>query len=126
MGSRETRELVCIACPTGCRITVTVGTVRATMRGAGCARGKEYAESELTNPERTFTGTVRVAGGVRPVVPVRSDRPIERERLLDVARAAGRAVAQAPVRVGDVVVNGIPGSGALVATDDVGAGSVGA
>ena len=57
-----TRELTCVVCPAGCRITVTLnedGSV-ASMEGYTCARGKTYAANEVTHPVRTLTSTVPV------------------------------------------------------------------
>lgn len=74
---------------------------------------------------RTFTGTVRVIGGERPVVAVKSDRPVPRDALLDVARIAARVVLKAPVGAGDVIVDvsaggaGTAGGVRLIATASV-------
>ncbi len=74
---------------------------------------------------RTFTGTVRVIGGERSVVAVKSDGPVARDALLDVARIAARAVVKAPVGAGDVIADvpvggaGTAGGVRLVATASV-------
>ncbi len=113
------RELVCILCPTGCRLRVRAAALDA-VRGAACERGREYALSELSEPVRTFTGTVRVSGGTRPVVPVRSDRPILRAELLAAARVAAQTTARAPVSIGDIIADAaLPGGARLVATTRV-------
>lgn len=112
-------ELVCVVCPTGCRISVVAKSGGFTFRGVGCARGREYAECEIAEPMRTFTGTVRVRGGARPVVPVRTDGPVPREALRDVARIAARLEVSAPVAAGAVLASGLPGGRALVSTAGV-------
>ena len=41
----ETRELICINCPLGCSLTVTLEQKRVTkVEGNTCPKGKEYAE----------------------------------------------------------------------------------
>lgn len=46
-----TRELTCVVCPAGCKITVTLDDGKITdITGFTCARGKKYAESEVTLP----------------------------------------------------------------------------
>lgn len=113
-------ELVCILCPTGCRLRVRAADDLQEIRGAACERGREYALSELTQPVRTFTGTVRVSGGTRPVVPVKSDRPIPRAELLAAARVAARTTARAPLSMGDAIASAaLPGGARLVATAQV-------
>jgi CxxC motif-containing protein len=59
---------------------------------------------EASSPMRTFTGTMRVAGGEFPVVPVRSATAVERDALLALAKTVAGALAKAPVSIGDVVL----------------------
>ena len=49
----EKRELICIGCPMGCPLTVTLdgGTV-VTVQGNTCPRGDAYARREVTAPTR--------------------------------------------------------------------------
>ena len=83
------RELVCITCPMGCRLTVS-GTVDAAAPGEAlvvtgnrCPRGAVYAREELLNPHRTVTATCAGvdASGRRVRIPVRTDAPYPRERI---------------------------------------------
>jgi CxxC motif-containing protein len=48
--------------------------------GAECSRGVKYARSEISDPRRIFTSTVKVKGGGLSLVPVRSDKPIKKDR----------------------------------------------
>lgn len=101
-----TKELTCVVCPAGCRITVTLtdGVVTDVI-GNTCARGKKYAESEVTHPVRTLTTTVGVTGSADyHMLPVKTNRPIPREDLMDaMAQLAGFTV-PAPVHTGDVLI----------------------
>lgn len=112
------KTLVCIVCPTGCRLYVDETLDGLAVRGAGCERGRQYATSEFSSPVRIFTGTVRVRGGRARVVPVRSDVPVERDVLMDVARLTAKIVAEAPVDAGAVLAE-LPGLAKLVATGAV-------
>jgi CxxC motif-containing protein len=119
-GATGSRELVCIACPTGCRIRVKLAADDDfQIRGAACSRGQAYALSELVDPARTFTGTVRVQGGDAPVVPVRSEGQVPKGAMLEVARIAARLVARAPIEMGDPLGEDMPGGTRLVATASV-------
>lgn len=113
------RRYVCILCPTSCRVAVS-GTARgdATARGAACGRGRDWVLAEVTQPLRTFTGTVRVVGGARPVVAVKTDRPIPKGLVMDVARTVARVEVPAPVKAGDVLGDALLGGARLVATAD--------
>ena len=70
----ETRELICINCPLGCGLTVTLEQKKVIkVEGNTCPKGKEYAEKEVTAPVRMLTSSVRVNGGVMPVVSVKTE-----------------------------------------------------
>ena len=60
----EEKNLICINCPLGCPLTVSMedGEVKK-VEGNTCPRGEAYAKKELTNPTRIVTSTVKVKGG---------------------------------------------------------------
>lgn len=104
------KQVICTVCPRGCEMEVT-GTVGAfTVHNNGCARGETYAKSECTQPMRLFTSLVRVEGGCEPVAPVRSTRPIPREKLFACVEALRELTLQAPVAQYQVVLGGVFGT----------------
>ena len=118
---RETREVICILCPVGCRIRVEIedGEI-SKIENAGCKRGRDYAEQEIKSPVRDFFTTVRVKDGKIPVVSVRSTAPIPKRMLMRCASELARIVVPAPVRIGDVIVKNIMNLGVdIVATKSV-------
>jgi CxxC motif-containing protein len=114
------RRLTCIACPAGCTLRARETPEGIAVLGAGCDRGREYAESEWTQPVRRFTGTVRVVGSALRLVPVKADPPVPRERLLELAREVARMTVTAPIAAGDVLGEVLGGEARLIATADVG------
>jgi hypothetical protein len=63
----EKRELICIGCPMGCPLTVTMeGGEVVEVKGNTCPKGDTYAHKEVTNPTRIVTSTVMVSGGKVP------------------------------------------------------------
>lgn len=117
----EKRELICIGCPLGCMITVEMeGTEVKNVTGNTCPRGKSYAEKEVTNPMRIVTSSVRVSGGEKVSVSVKTKSDIPKGKIFDVARALKDVVAEAPVKIGDVLVEDAAGTGVeIVATSNV-------
>ena len=88
------------------------GGHRQHLSPGGCLRPEGVA--------RTVTGTVRVTGGLLPVVSVRTRGDVPKERVLDVARALCRVHLTAPVHAGDVVIPNVLGTGVdVVATRSV-------
>ena len=55
----ETRELICIGCPMGCSLKVTLENGQVTeVTGNTCPNGDKYARKECTNPTRIVTSRV--------------------------------------------------------------------
>lgn len=105
----EKRELTCIVCPLGCRITVELdGKKVINVTGNTCPRGKAYAEKECTNPERTITTTMRASDG--SVIPVKTDRPIPKDKMFEAMKIINNSSAVLPISVGDVIIENVFGS----------------
>ena len=60
---------------------------------------------------RTVTGTVAIEGAARPVLPVRTSGEIPKAQVFDVARALRTVKVQAPIAIGDVVLQNVCGTG---------------
>ena len=117
----DIRELTCIRCPIGCQIKVEMenGEVKS-VTGNSCPRGEEYAVSEVTHPSRIVTSLVRIKGGVRPVVSVKTASDVPKEKMMDVISALKGIELTAPVHIGDVVIKDVAGCGAdVVVTSDI-------
>ena len=114
----ENRELICIGCPLGCMLTVEMnGSEVVNVTGNTCPRGKTYAEKEVTNPTRIVTSTVRVKGGDRPSVSCKTKSDIPKAKIFEVARVLKDVEAKAPIKIGDVLVENVAGTGVeIVAT----------
>lgn len=109
----------CIVCPRGCRITVSDNLV---VSGEGCRRGRDYALAEHTHPMRTLTTTVAVTGSPLRRLAVQSTAPIPRELLRDCLAQVNAVQVTAPVRMGDVIMRDVCGTGVdVVAARDVAA-----
>ena len=108
-----TRNLICINCPMGCELTVEVENGRAvSVSGNTCIRGEQYAESEISHPTRTVTTTIISAEG-RPV-PVKTAQPIPKDKIFECTQAIKSAEVHLPVKVGQVLIDDLCGTGAQV------------
>lgn len=108
----ETKKFLCVSCPVGCAMTVTVdGTTVLEAEGNTCGRGLDYAKNEVANPTRVFTSTVRVRGAALPVCPVRSRSPLPLSKVFDVSRAIAAVTMDGPVEIGQVVIADVCGTG---------------
>ena len=110
--------MTCLECPRGCRLSIDVDTLHVT--GNVCQRGENFARAELTNPLRVLTTTVRIDALSEKMLPVRTQDGIPKAKLFDAMKAIQTITVKAPVRVGDVIVPDLCGTGvALIATKNV-------
>ncbi|MFW9971567.1 MAG: DUF1667 domain-containing protein [Candidatus Odinarchaeota archaeon] len=79
------------------------------MEGHSCKRGEEYAREVFIAPKRILTTTMRVKNGFLPLIPVRSDRPNSKERLRDTLIKIAQTVAEAPIKMGDILIENVLG-----------------
>ncbi|NLN19387.1 MAG: DUF1667 domain-containing protein [Firmicutes bacterium] len=114
-------KYLCIGCPLGCSLEVEhSGQQIHDIRGYQCKRGKDFAISEHTDPRRTLTTTVRVIGGTERRLPVKTEKPIPRDKVLRLRDELRRVTVKAPIRTGDVILPDVLGLGsAVVATRDI-------
>lgn len=113
------KNLTCIVCPRGCTLTVTLDSALenpvVSVEGQGCKRGVDYATAECTHPTRVLTTTAPTVDG--GVVPCKTDRAIPRELLFEAMKAVNSLSAPAVVRIGDILLPNLLGTGAnIVAT----------
>ena len=110
--SMSTVNLICIGCPLGCPLTVEMeGNEVKSVAGNTCPRGDAYAKKELTNPTRIVTSTVRVAGGKLAMVSVKTESDIPKGKIFDCVKALKEVEVTAPVKIGDVIVENVAGTG---------------
>lgn len=117
----ETRELICIGCPLGCNLKVTLNNGEVTeVNGNTCPNGEKYAKKECTNPTRIVTSSVRVKGGKLAMVSCKTKEDIPKRLIFDVANALESVVMEAPVAIGDVVLADVCQTGVdVIATKNV-------
>ena len=114
------KNIICVACPMGCGVTVEIadnGDI-LSVTGNTCKRGDAYARAECTNPVRSLATTVKVNGGVHNVVPCKSAGSLPKDIIMECMKIIYAAQADAPVALGDVLVENILGTGIdIVATN---------
>lgn len=109
------KELICIVCPKGCTLRVKSSSEAdvsvADVSGHHCKRGLIYAVNECTNPVRTLTTTVRISGSRQQMAPVKSSMPLPKGLLFDCMKVINSCTAKEPLKVGDIIIKNILGTG---------------
>lgn len=101
---QEPMEIICVACPQGCRLEVRQAQGEILVSNADCKRGKEYALGEINDPRRMVASTVRVIGGLHPLVPVYTEFPFPKGKIKDLLHEIRGIQIDAPVEIGQVII----------------------
>ena len=98
----------CIVCPTGCSIKV-IGKddKKVSFEGYTCNRGLEYAEQEFREPKRILTTTMKVENGALSLIPVRTDKPLLKDKLNEALEIIAQSQIKAPIKMGDILIENI-------------------
>lgn len=76
------KELTCIVCPVGCQLKIETENDKViSVTGNTCPRGVKYAETEVTNPVRVITTTVRAKTG--EIIPVKTDKAVKKSKIFE-------------------------------------------
>lgn len=112
------KKIICTVCPMGCHIHVEgEGDTICSITGNTCKRGETYAASEFSHPVRILTTTVRTDSKKIPLVPVRSEKPVPKEKIMECMEVIRKKKVSSPVSPYDVIVEDICGTGInIVAT----------
>lgn len=109
-------KMICINCPKGCELEVEKVGDEIRVAGHTCPRGEAYGRAEMVNPTRMVTGLVRVAGMRKPL-PVKTRTAIPKGKIDATLFAMHQATVQLPVKIGDVIIGDVAGTGVdVVAT----------
>jgi CxxC motif-containing protein len=111
-------EITCISCPMGCDVELTIDDSDQIecMEGASCKAGEKYVKNEYYNPTRILPTTARVKNGVLPLVPVKTKEPIPKELLEKAMVEIAKIELEAPVKLGDIVIENILDTGVNIVT----------
>ena len=107
-------EMVCIASPIACRLTVTTSVPgEITVSGNRCPRGEAYGSEEVRAPRRILTAVVPTDSAQFPCVPVRTDHAISRGLVKGLLSELYALRVSLPVRQGQVLMKNFDGARVL-------------
>ncbi|MEG2377111.1 MAG: DUF1667 domain-containing protein [Clostridia bacterium] len=115
------REFACTLCPNSCDITATTdGTTLIKISGNACKRGIKYVEDELICPTRVVTSSALVLGGDELLCSLRTTKPIPVAYAHRLISELKYIHIQAPIKIGQVIIRNLYGSGCdVIATRNV-------
>ncbi len=106
------RKMTCIECPQGCSLEIEADGSRViSVSGHKCKRGDKYARQEVEAPMRTLTTSVLTRGLELKMLPVRTSKPIPKDKLFEAMEAVKRIAVTSPVKAGSVIATDLIGLG---------------
>ena len=94
-------SVTCTLCPNGCQ--VDWNETKHAFTGNRCPRGAAFAEQERVNPKRVLTTTLRIKGSAAPLVSVKTEKPIEKGKVVSFSQNLKEIIATAPVEIGEEI-----------------------
>ncbi len=104
------KEMICIMCPMGCTLSVSLKNGDVQVTGNGCNRGVVFAKEEISCPKRTVTTSVKTVDGVKSC---KTTAPIPKKLIFDCVKEIEK-LRLGKVKFGDVVIKNVLGTGADV------------
>jgi CxxC motif-containing protein len=80
--------------------------------GFRCEKGAEYGKNEFCIPKRIFTSSIKISGANRRMLPIRSNRPVPKEKLMDCMKEIRKISLNAPILEKQVIIPDILHTGA--------------
>lgn len=111
------KEIICITCPNGCRMQAEMQEGTLILSGNLCPRGEGFARAELTHPTRSLTTTVRTVFPDVPVLPVRTEGEIPKERIFEAMEQLSHIVVSEKLACGDTLLDDLAGCRVICTSD---------
>ncbi|MDR1800700.1 MAG: FAD-dependent oxidoreductase [Lachnospiraceae bacterium] len=96
--------ILCTSCPKGCLLKPVTKNGKIEIIGASCPRGIEFGLSELKNPKRFLTTTIRLNGGNYPLVSIRSAKPVPRDDIAPLVNKLRDIELSMPLKCGETKI----------------------
>lgn len=119
-GRDSGKTLICIGCPVGCLITAQRNPDGSlAISGNTCKKGEEYARNEMTAPKRSVTSFMKVEGAAQRTAAVKTRGEIPKDKIWQCMEEIRGRTVKAPVKVGDVLIANVAGTGVdVIATSN--------
>jgi CxxC motif-containing protein len=108
------KKIRCIVCPEGCPMLAEYEADSKkiiSLEGHNCKRGIKFAEAEIINPLRLLTTTVSIDSAISQRLPVRSNLPAPKDKIIPMVKAVKQVRVKAPIKMGETIMKDIFGTG---------------
>jgi CxxC motif-containing protein len=103
----EKSNLLCITCPKGCSLEITSDGDKIISIKPGCKKGHDYARREMVDPRRMVATTIRVKGGIHPLLPVYTSAPFPIDQIPNLLASLRMIEINAPVKMDEIILKDV-------------------
>ena len=107
MSKQKTTSILCIRCPKGCELKLSVNKKDIKVKGNDCCIGVEYAIEETKNPMRIVSSTISILNSNYPRLPVRTKDPVPKNKIKEVIETIKGRTIKAPVKQNQIIIKNI-------------------
>lgn len=104
-------KVICVTCPKGCTLLVNRDGQTVISVENGCKRGHEYARQELVDPRRMVASSVRLKGGLHPLLPVYTSAPFPKPRIPELLTLLRQVEVSTPISLDQVILENVLDTG---------------
>ena len=104
-------KVICVTCPKGCTLLVNRDGQTVVSVENGCKRGHEYARQELVDPRRMVASSVRLKGGLHPLLPVYTSAPFPKPRIPELLSLLRQVEVSTPITLDQVILENVLDTG---------------
>lgn len=105
------KQFVCIVCPNSCLLSIDDNH---KVTGNLCKRGETFALQEVTAPKRTLCTTMKTIFPEHPVLPVRVDNEIDKDKMFLVMSEINKTIIKESLGIGDIIIPNVLNTGANI------------
>ena len=110
MDEKHNLKITCIICPVGCRLSINNVDEELAITGNKCIKGYDFAKAEIEAPLRSFSTTVRTVFSEYPVLPVKANKDVPKEKIMDIIRELSGIIITDRIGIGEIVAVNIAGT----------------
>lgn len=109
--AKISENVICVTCPKGCTLIVTRDGQTVIDVENGCKRGHVYAQQELVDPRRMVASSVRLKGGLHPLLPVYTSAPFPKPRIPELLSVLRKVEVTTPVSLDQLILENVLDTG---------------
>lgn len=109
-GQEKVMKKVCIVCPIGCDLEIKEDNNLKDgygIKGNKCDRGYDYGITEMKNPTRIVTSTIKIKNLENVMLPVKTTNGIPKEKMFELMKLINTMEIELPINQNDVIVNNL-------------------